>query len=148
MLRLLVFPWVWSHVDDNDEAVCKSGRWCNGRWALSWFSERVQSVEFQSKATLSQILLDLPNEWQRKSELVVVVLSCKWRWMASVVFLTSFVQHLFSLVIHLCLSGGPCLAPRLLFFLITYPGIDVTSRLFWSNSVGLCEDFIFLPQLQ
>ena len=29
------------------------------------------------------------------------------------------------------------MAPRLLFFLITYPGIEVTSRLFWSNSVGL-----------
>ena len=43
---------------------------------------------------------------------------------------------------------GPCLAPRLLFFLITYPGIEVTSRLFWSYSVGLREYFIFLPQLQ
>ena len=47
-----------------------------------------------------------------------------------------------------CLSEAPCLAPRLLFFLITYPNIEVTSRLFWSHSVGLCEDFIFLPQLQ
>ena len=32
------------------------------------------------------------------------------------------------------------------FFLITYPGIEVTSWLFWSSSVGLCEDFVFLPQ--
>ena len=40
------------------------------------------------------------------------------------------------------------MAPRLLFFLITYPGIEETSRLFWSNSVGLREDFILLPQLQ
>ena len=37
------------------------------------------------------------------------------------------------------------MAPRLLFFLITYPGIEVTSRLFWSNSVGLHVDLIFLP---
>ena len=35
------------------------------------------------------------------------------------------------------------MAPRLLFFSITYPGIEVTSRLFWSNSVGLRVDFIF-----
>ena len=34
------------------------------------------------------------------------------------------------------------------FFLITNPGIEVTSRLFCSNSVGLRGDFIFLPQLQ
>ena len=40
-----------------------------------------------------------------------------------------------------CLSEGPCLAPRLLFFLITYPRIEVTSRLFWSNSVGLRDNF-------
>ena len=33
------------------------------------------------------------------------------------------------------------MSPRLLFFLITYPGIEVTSRLFWSNSVGLRVDF-------
>ena len=45
-------------------------------------------------------------------------------------------------------SEGPCLAPRQLFFLITYLGIEVTSRLFWSNSVGLREDFMLLPQLQ
>ena len=32
-----------------------------------------------------------------------------------------------------CLSEAPCLAPRLLFLLIRYPGIKVTSRLFWSN---------------
>ena len=31
------------------------------------------------------------------------------------------------------------MAPRLLFFLVTYPGIEVTSRFFWSNSVGLRE---------
>ena len=46
-----------------------------------------------------------------------------------------------------CRSEGPCLAPRLLFFIITCPGIEVT-WLFCSNSVGLCDDFIFLPQLQ
>ena len=45
-------------------------------------------------------------------------------------------------------SEGPCSAQRLLFFVITCPLIEVTSRLFWSNSVGFREDFIFLPQLQ
>ena len=28
---------------------------------------------------------------------------------------------------------------------MTYPGIEVTSRLFWSNSGGLRVDFIFRP---
>ena len=36
----------------------------------------------------------------------------------------------------------------LLFFFITYPGIVVTPRLFWSNSVGIRVDFTFLPQLK
>ena len=42
-----------------------------------------------------------------------------------------------------CLSEGSCLSPRLLFFFISYPGIVVTSRMFWSSSVGLRVDFIF-----
>ena len=45
-----------------------------------------------------------------------------------------FFEHLFRLVIHFCRSEGPCFTPRLLFFLITYPGIEVTSRLFWLDS--------------
>ena len=60
----------------------------------------------------------------------------------------AFLKHLIRLAVHLCLSEAPCLASRLLFFLITLPGIEKTSRLFWSNSVGLREDFIFLPKLQ
>ena len=38
-------------------------------------------------------------------------------------------------------SEGRYLAPRLLFFLITYLGIEVTSRLFCLNSGGLCVGF-------
>ena len=47
-----------------------------------------------------------------------------------------------------CRSEGPCLAPRLLLFLITWPGFDKTSQLFLSNSFVLCDGFEHLPQVQ
>ena len=47
--------------------------------------------------------------------------------------LSGFLKHLLRMKYIFCLSEAPCLAPRLLFFLITCPGIEVTSRLFWSN---------------
>ena len=40
-----------------------------------------------------------------------------------------------------CRSEVPCLAPRVLFFLITQPGIDKTSLLFLSNSLVLCDGY-------
>ena len=39
----------------------------------------------------------------------------------------------------LCRSEGPCLAPRLLFFLITWPGIDTTSLLLLSTSYSFLD---------
>ena len=75
------------------------------------------------------------------------VLSTRWHTTKSCTIpgrtIVAFLSICFAWWYILCLSEGPCLAPRLLFFLITYPGIEVTSRLFWSNSVGLRVDFIF-----
>ena len=69
--------------------------------------------------------------------------------MASVLSLSGlFFKHLFRLVVHLLSFRSNVLGSSAYFFLITYPGIEMTSRLFWSNSVGLRVDFIFLPQLQ
>ena len=47
-------------------------------------------------------------------------------------------------------SIGPCLAPRLLSFLIKNPGTEVTSRLFWSTfarhiSSTTAKDYISFP---
>ena len=94
------------------------------------------------------VVFSPPDVIQRISVRFLGVPPRKYRWVASVLFLTGLFQHLFRLVVHLLSFTSPCLTPRLPFFLITCPGIEVTSRLFWSNSVGTREDFIFLPQLQ
>ena len=72
--------------------------------------------------------------------------SRKCRWVVSVLFLTGLFQHLFRLVVD-SLSFR-----RSVFGIATAVHLDkiakVTSQLFCSKSVGLCEDFILLPQLQ
>ena len=47
-----------------------------------------------------------------------------------------------------CLSDAPCFGPRLEFFLMTKPGIEVKSQLVFWSAVGLRLYFKFLPQLQ
>ena len=55
----------------------------------------------------------------RSTQWVVVVPSCKYGWMASVLFLTSFLQHLSSLVVHSLSFRRSMFGMRLLFFSIT-----------------------------
>ena len=63
--------------------------------------------------------------------------------------LSGFLKHLLRMEVHLLPFRSTVLDSKAsVFFFITYPGIEVTSRLFWWNSVGLREDFMFLPQLQ
>ena len=63
--------------------------------------------------------------------------SRKYRWVASVLFLTGLFQHLFRLSTFFVVQKVRVWLARLLFFLITYPGIEVTSCLFCSNPVRL-----------
>ena len=62
--------------------------------------------------------------------------------MACVLSLSGLFKHLFRLVVHLLSFRRSVLRSTTAVCLITYPGIEVTSRLFWSNSVGLRVEFI------
>ena len=63
-------------------------------------------------------------------------------------FCLAFLSISFALKNIICLSDAPCFGPRLEFFLMTKPGIEVTSQLAFWVVVGLRLYFKFLPQLQ
>ena len=106
------------------------------------FSKAINSVVQQ------YVFFSPPDGIQRISVRFTGVPSRKYRWVASVLLLTCPFQHLFRLVVHSLSFRRSVLGSTAAVFLITCPGIEVTSRLFWSNSVGLRGDFIFLLQLQ
>ena len=89
-----------------------------------------------------------PDGWQWLSVIFFGIPSWKYRWMASVLFLSGLFRHLSRLVVHLLSFRRTVLHSMIAVFLLTYPGVEVTSRLFQSNSVGLRVDFIFLRLLQ
>ena len=62
------------------------------------------------------------------------------------VFLSCFLEQIsFALKIMICLSDAPCFGPRLEFFLMTKPGIEVKSQLAFWVVVGLRLYFHISP---
>ena len=97
----------------------------------------------------NNLLLSPPDEWQRTSVFVVFVPSLKYGFFPP----SAWVDELFATFpwpwkYIRGRSEAPCLAPRMVFFLKTWSGIDKTSLLFLSNSLVLCKDFKHLPQVQ
>ena len=113
-----------------------------------WFSCDVWMILQGNSAMWHCVLLGPSNIWQRLSVFVVIMSSCKYGYMASVLFLTSFLQHLFSLVVHSLAFRSSIFgtATAILLNNIAKDWGDVV--VVFSNSSGLCEDFKFLPQLQ
>ena len=60
----------------------------------------------------------------------------------------AFLSICFALWNITCLSEAPRFGPRVEFFWMTKPGIEVKSQLVFWSVVGLREYFTFLPQLQ
>ena len=145
-------------------AWAKSGRWLNDCWVLpSAFIVRIQCFEFWILSALVAVLMCFST-----AILSYNIMWCSFQPMVT----TNLCSLLRRIIVKESLDGvrvfpvGPLSAfvspgnTSFVFqkvraslhdcclFLITHPGIEVTSRLFWSNSVGLRVDFIFLPQLQ
>ena len=131
----------------------RSGRWLSGCRGPSAFFVRILCFDFcilyallQGDSCRTTLCVFLSTRViQRMSERFTGVPSWKYRWMASVLSVTGFLFHL---VVHSLSFRRSVLGSTTAVFLNHISRIEVTSRLFWSNSVGLREDFIFLPQLQ